>query len=73
MLKEKILYEVTKVDKDLVTAELVCTKSDRKTKYDFNLFTSLLKYAEKIYTWWAYITGNKRWSSAIRNINKQIG
>ena len=50
MLKEKILYEVTKVDKDLVTAELVCTKSDRKTKYDFNLFTSLLKYAEKIYT-----------------------
>ena len=28
---KKILYEVTKVDKDLDTAELVCTKTDGKT------------------------------------------
>ena len=28
---KKILHEVTKVDKDLDTAELVCTKTDGKT------------------------------------------
>ena len=50
------MYEVTKIDKDLVTAELAWktswnnSRTDGKTKYDFNLFTSPLKFAEKIYT-----------------------
>ena len=29
------------------TAELVCTKTDGKTKYEFSLFTSPLKFARK--------------------------
>ena len=50
------MCEVTKIDKDLVTAELAWktswnnSRTDGKTKYDFNLFTSPLKFAEKIYT-----------------------
>ena len=33
----------------LETAQLICTKTDRKTKYDFNKFTLPLKFATKIY------------------------
>ena len=31
------------------TAQLVCTKTDGKTKYNFNNFTFLSKFASKIY------------------------
>ena len=47
---KKLFYEVSKIDKDLDTEELVCTKTDGKTKYDFNLFMTLLKFTEKVYT-----------------------
>ena len=47
---KKISYEETKTDKGLDTAELVCTKTYGKTKYGFNIFTSPLKFAEKIST-----------------------
>ena len=31
------------------TAQLICTKTDRKTKYDFNKFVLPLIFATKIY------------------------
>ena len=34
----KILSEFRKIDKTLDNADLVCTKTDNKTKYDFNHF-----------------------------------
>ena len=37
------------IDKWLDTAQLICTKTDGKTKYDFNNFTFLLKFTSKIY------------------------
>ena len=33
----------------LETAQLICTKADGKTKYDFRKFTFPLKFATKIY------------------------
>ena len=33
----------------LDTAQLICTKTDRRTKYDFSNFTFPLKFASKIY------------------------
>ena len=33
----------------LDTAQLICTKTDGKTKYDFNNFTFPLKFTSKIY------------------------
>ena len=44
-----LLFKIKKIDTELDTAELVCTKSDGKTKYDFNLFASPLKFARKIH------------------------
>ena len=37
------------IDDWLDTAQLVCTKTDGKTKYNFNNFTFPLKLATKIY------------------------
>ena len=37
------------IDDWLETAQLICTKTDGKTKYEFNKFTSPLKFATKIY------------------------
>ena len=37
------------IDDWLETAQLICAKSDGKTKYDFNKFTLPLKFATKIY------------------------
>ena len=37
------------IDEWLDTAQLICTKTDGKTKYDFNNFTFLLKFTSKIY------------------------
>ena len=44
----KILSEFKKIDKTLENADLVCTKTDNKTKYDFNHFSLPLKFIEKI-------------------------
>ena len=37
------------IDNWLETAQLICTKTDGKTKYDFNKFVLPLKFATKIY------------------------
>ena len=36
------------IDDWLETAQLICAKTDRKTKYDFNKFTFPLKFTSKI-------------------------
>ena len=47
----KLLPEFRKIDKTLENAGLVCTKTDNKTKYDFNRFSLLLKFIEKIHNY----------------------
>ena len=37
------------IDDWLDIAQLICTKTDGKTKYNFSNFTFLLKFASKIY------------------------
>ena len=37
------------IDDWLETVQLICTKTDGKTKYDFSKFTLPLKFATKIY------------------------
>ena len=49
----------------LETAQLICTKTDGKTKYDFSKFTFPLKFASKIYNY--DFTLQKA-----QNINKQV-
>ena len=46
-----LVFKIKKIDTELDTSELACTKSDGKTKYDFNLFTSPLKFARKIHNY----------------------
>ena len=46
----KILLDVKKVNDELDTAKLVCTKTDG-TKYGFNRFSSPFKFVEKIYNY----------------------
>ena len=41
----EVIDEITELD----TAELVSTKANGKTKYDFNVFKSSLKFPKKIY------------------------
>ena len=47
----KILSEFKKIDKTLENADLGCTKTDNKTKYDFNRFSLPLKFTEKIHNY----------------------
>ena len=47
----KLLSEFKKIDKTLENADLVCTKTDNKTKYDFNRFSLPLKFIEKIHNY----------------------
>ena len=47
----KILSEFKKIDKTSENADLVCTKTDNKTKYDFNCFSLPLKFIEKIHNY----------------------
>ena len=46
----KILLGIKKINDELDTAGLVCTKTDG-TKYDFNRFSSPFKFVEKIYNY----------------------
>ena len=46
-----LVFKIKKIDTELDTAELVCTKTDGKTKYNFNLFASPLKFARKIHNY----------------------
>ena len=41
--------EIKVIDCWLENAQLICTKTDGKTKYDFNKFTFPLKFTSKIY------------------------
>ena len=41
------MSQIKKIDAELDTAELVCTKTDGKTKYNFNLFASPSNLLEK--------------------------
>ena len=43
-----LVSKIKKINTELDTAELVSTKTDGKTKYDFNIFTIPLKSARKI-------------------------
>ena len=40
-----LVFKIKKIDTELDTAELICTKTDGKTKYDFNISASPLKFA----------------------------
>ena len=46
-----LVFKIKKIDTELDTAELVCTKTDGKTKCNFNLFASPLKFARKIHNY----------------------
>ena len=56
------------IDDWLETAQLICTKTDGKTKYDFNKFTLPLKFATKRYRHDLTLQEEK---TRVRNINKQ--
>ena len=43
------MKDIKLIDDWLETAQLICTKTDGKTKYDFNKFTFPLKFTSKIY------------------------
>ena len=45
------MFKIKKIETELDTAELVCTKTDGKTKCNFNLFASPLKFARKIHNY----------------------
>ena len=45
------MSKIKKIDTELDTTELICTKTDRKTKYDFNIFVSPLKFVRKIHNY----------------------
>ena len=47
----KLLPKFKKIDKTLENADLVCTKTDNKTKYDFNRFSFPLKFIENIHNY----------------------
>ena len=46
---KKLIVDIKQIDDWLDTAQLLCTKTDRKTKYDFNNFTFPSKFTLKIY------------------------
>ena len=46
---KKLMINIKQLDEWLDTAQLVCTKTDPKTKYDFRNFTFSSKFASKIY------------------------
>ena len=45
------MNKIKVIDDWLETAQLICTKTDGKTKYDFSKFTFPLKFASKIYSY----------------------
>ena len=45
------MFKIKKIDTELDTANLAYTKTDGKTKFDFNLFKSQLKFSRKIHNY----------------------
>ena len=43
------MINIKEIDHWLDKAQLICTKADGKTKYNFSNFTSPVKFASKIY------------------------
>ena len=43
------MKDIKLIDHWLEIAQLICTKTDGRTKYDFNKFTFPLKFTSKIY------------------------
>ena len=48
---KELMNKIKVIDDWLETAQLICTKTDGKTKYDFSKFTFPLKFASKIYNY----------------------
>ena len=46
-----LVFKIKKIDTELDTANLAYTKTDGKTKFDFNLFKSQLKFSRKIHNY----------------------
>ena len=46
---KKLMESIKQIDDWLDSTQLICTKTDGKTKYNFNNFTFPLKFASKIY------------------------
>ena len=46
---KKLMEKIKTIDDSLDSARLICTKTDRRTKYDFSNFMFPLKFASKIY------------------------
>ena len=46
---KEVMNKIKVIDNWLETVQLICTKTDGKTKYDFDKFTFPLKYTSKIY------------------------
>ena len=46
---KKLMENIKQIDDWLDSAQLICTKTDGKRKYDFNNFTFPLKFTSKIY------------------------
>ena len=46
---KELMNKIKVIDDWLETAQLICTKTDGKTKYEFNKFALPLKFATKIY------------------------
>ena len=47
--QKKLLVNIKQIDDWLDTAQLICTKTDGKTKYDFNSLTFPSRFTLKIY------------------------
>ena len=48
-MQKKLMDNIKVIDDWIHTAQLICTKTDGKTKYYFNKFTFPLKFTLKIY------------------------
>ena len=46
---KKLIVNINQIDDWLDKAQLICIKTDGKTKYNFNSFTFPLRFASKIY------------------------
>ena len=64
---KKLKENIKVIDNWLETAQLICTKTDGKTKYDVNNFTFPLKFTSKMYR--RDLTLQK---ARFTNINKQV-
>ena len=65
------MKNIKKIDDQLDSAQRICTKTDAKTKYDFNNFTFPLKFTLKIYRHGLTLQEAKDDQQELKNINKQ--